>query len=306
MRGFFCCFFIVLCKLQRKFAFLILYIYIARLKDMLTFNIFYDILTKRMLLLYARKEKFMIHSFLLIGQSNMAGRGFFNEVEKINNDKINVLRNGDWVPSLLPVNHDRSTSGVNLAESFADAYSKEHGVAVGLIPCADGGTTLDQWAEGGVLFDHAVFQAKLAQRSSKLVGILWHQGESDCLNHLYSHYEEKFLKIMEAFRRQLDAYDIPFILGGLGDYLPDCSYDGNFKNYKEINKTLEKIAKNEKMTGFVSAEGLTSNSDFLHFNAKSLREFGLRYYQVFKTFEQSADLTENTIGVRERSEIEKL
>ena len=38
----------------------------------------------------------MIHSFLMIGQSNMAGRGFASEVEPIQNEHIKVLRNGRW------------------------------------------------------------------------------------------------------------------------------------------------------------------------------------------------------------------
>ena len=37
----------------------------------------------------------------------------------------------------IPVNNDRSFSGISLAESFADAYAKEKQVDVGLIPCAD-------------------------------------------------------------------------------------------------------------------------------------------------------------------------
>ena len=122
----------------------------------------------------------MIHSFLMIGQSNMAGRGKINEVEPIKNDKIKVLKNGRWQNMFSPVNPDRVTSGISLAESFADEYAKEHNVEVGLIPCADGGTSLSQWREGGLLFDHAVFQAKLALRTSEIVGVLWHQGEVDC------------------------------------------------------------------------------------------------------------------------------
>ncbi|MBQ2401175.1 MAG: hypothetical protein II311_04070, partial [Lachnospiraceae bacterium] len=33
---------------------------------------------------------------------------------------------------------------------------------------------------GELLYDHAVMQSKLAQRTSEIAGILWHQGESDC------------------------------------------------------------------------------------------------------------------------------
>ena len=108
----------------------------------------------------------MIHSFLLIGQSNMAGRGDIGDVAPIDNPSLKVLRNGRWQRLFVPVNPDRPFSGVNLAESFADAYQRAHGVEVGLIPCADGGTRIDQWREGGLLFDHAVFQARLAERTS--------------------------------------------------------------------------------------------------------------------------------------------
>lgn len=75
----------------------------------------------------------MIHSFLLIGQSNMAGRGFLNEAESIDSSRIKVLRNGRWQPMYRPVNCDRAFSGVNLAESFAESYAKKYDVDVGLI-----------------------------------------------------------------------------------------------------------------------------------------------------------------------------
>lgn len=35
-------------------------------------------------------------SFLMIGQSNMAGRGFVHEVVPIYNERIQMLRNGRW------------------------------------------------------------------------------------------------------------------------------------------------------------------------------------------------------------------
>ena len=36
------------------------------------------------------------------------------------------------------------------------------------------------------------------------------------------------------------------------------------------------------MTGFVSAEGLGANPDNLHFNAKALYEFGIRYFEEYQ------------------------
>ena len=226
----------------------------------------------------------MIHSFLLIGQSNMAGRGFSGEVEPIENPDILVLRNGRWQKMYVPVNCDRSFSGVNLAESFADRYQKDHGVRVGLIPCADGGTSLEQWKKGSLLYDHAILQTRLAERTSTLAGILWHQGEGDCNERYCEEYEEKFNKFVNDIKTDLGADDVPFLVGGLGDFL--ANYNENLKMYyKRVNEQLENVAVKTDMSGFVSAKSLESNPDNLHFCAKSLREFGNRYYEVFKTLE---------------------
>lgn len=215
----------------------------------------------------------------------MAGRGFVNEVEPITNERIKVLRNGRWQNMYVPVNCDRHFSGVCLAESFADRYVKEKNVEVGLIPCADGGTSLAQWCEGGLLFDNAVYQTRLAMRTSTVAGVLWHQGEADCSEKLYPLYEKKLVAILDALQKKLDLYDVPILLGGLGDFLKYRSQAPDLKNYNHINDALKSIAQKRKMTGFVPAEGLGSNPDNLHFSAEALREFGIRYYESFDRLE---------------------
>ena len=64
----------------------------------------------------------MIHSFLLIGQSNAAGRGFLEEAEPLDtcNKRLKVMRNGLWLKMFRPVNPD------NL--HFSAAALKEFGV----------------------------------------------------------------------------------------------------------------------------------------------------------------------------------
>ena len=250
-----------------------------------------------------------MHAFLLIGQSNMAGRGFLNEACEIDTSRIYTLRNGRWQKMFRPINPDRSFSGVSLAESFAEQYAKAHNVDVGLICCADGGTTLDQWKPGGELFDNAVYQAKLASRTSKIVGVLWHQGEGDCAKELYPTYQKRFEELMSELRKQLNLYDVPFVLGGLGDFLSACSLSENIKNYYiHVNDALKSIAASNKMTGFASAEGLLSNPDHLHFNAASLYEFGLRYFEAFEALKNDVDChsAENLTADLQRSEMELL
>ena len=237
----------------------------------------------------------MIHSILIIGQSNMAGRGLLSEAKPLSNmgGRLKVLRNGRWQNIYRPVNPDRPFSGTCLAESFAAKYAEEHeGVQVGIIPCADGGTSLNQWREGGLLFDNAVLTAKLAMRTSNLAAILWHQGEADCAPNLNCLYLEKVSAIMSALRRELGAEDVPLLVGGLGDFLKDRAESPNLAYYPVVNEALRVFAASTERCAFVSAEGLTSNPDNLHFSAEGLHEFGLRYYEAFSAIEDKTRVFE--------------
>lgn len=248
----------------------------------------------------------MIHSFLLIGQSNMAGRGNLLSAIPVDTTHIKILRNGRWQPMFRPINPDRSFSGVSLAESFAEAYAKKYNVDVGLICAADGGTTLEQWGVGGLLYENAVAQAKLALRTSTIVGVLWHQGESDCAPQLAETYKERFEVIMKALRKELDLDDIPFILGELGSFLKDCTVFDGVRNYPQVNEQLHRIANSNKLTGVVSAGGLTANADNLHFNAESLYEFGLRYFAEFERLSNKDKKIFEKESLGTRSEMELL
>lgn len=218
----------------------------------------------------------------------MAGRGELEGAPalKTNGGKLKVLRNGRWQTMFRPVNPDRPFSGTCLAESFAKAYSDDHpDVEVGIIPCADGGTALHQWKKGSLLFDNAVYQTRLALRTSHLVGILWHQGEGDCGETRYPHYLERITEIMTALRAELGAENVPLIVGGLGDFLKDRTESPQLVNYVYVNEALKKFAMQTPCTVFADATGLGAKSDNLHFNREALEKFGLRYYEAFKTIE---------------------
>lgn len=224
----------------------------------------------------------MINSFLMVGQSNMAGRGYLNDVKQIYDERIKTLVNGRWQTMTEPINFDRPTSGIGLAASFAGAWRlKNDQEEIGLIPCADGGSSLNDWAVGGTLFENAVFQAKLAQRTSKLSGILWHQGENDSFGGLSARYYDKLSIIVDAFRRELDTPDIPFIAGGLGDFLTGGRYGRYFTEYNQVNDALQKFSETKSDCYFITANGLTANQDGLHFDAVSQRRFGIRYFESF-------------------------
>ena len=224
----------------------------------------------------------MIKSFLMLGQSNMAGRGFVNEVPPIYNERIQMLRNGRWQMMTEPINYDRPVAGVSLVSSFADEWCSENKEdTIGLIPCAEGGSSLDDWAIDKVLFRHAISEAKFAMETSELAGILWHQGETDSFNGNYKTYYKKLLLIIETLRKELNAPDIPLIIGGLPDFLGKEGFGKNCTEYALVNKELEKFASEQDNCYFVTAKGLTSNPDGIHIDAVSQRRFGLRYFEAF-------------------------
>ncbi|MFG6147579.1 sialate O-acetylesterase [Halobacillus sp. B23F22_1] len=221
-------------------------------------------------------------SILLIGQSNMAGRGFIEDVAPIYNEHINVLRNGRWQMMAEPINFDRHVSGVGPAASFAQTWTEGHpGESIGLIPCAEGGSSIDEWTIDGLLTRHAISEAKFAMETSEIVGILWHQGESDSYGERYKTYEEKLLSLFKHLREELNAPDIPIIIGELGHYLGEVGFGKSAVEYKQINQILSKVAHTEKNCYFVTSKGLTANPDGIHINAISQRKFGLRYHEAF-------------------------
>lgn len=221
-------------------------------------------------------------SILLIGQSNMAGRGFIEDVPPIYNEDINMLRNGRWQMMAEPLNFDRHISGVGPAASFAQAWTEDHpGESIGLIPCAEGGSSIDDWKIDGLLTRHTIAEAKFAMETSELVGILWHQGESDSYGERYKTYEDKLLSIFKHLKEELNAPDIPIIIGELGHYLGEVGFGKSAVEYKQINQILSKVAQTEKNCYFVTAKGLTANPDGIHIDAISQRKFGLRYYEAF-------------------------
>lgn len=74
---------------------------------------------------------------LLIGQSNMAGRGLPNEVDPIADGRIETFRDGQWQTAVEPLHNDKETAGIGLSMSCASAYLEALPQArIGLVPAA--------------------------------------------------------------------------------------------------------------------------------------------------------------------------
>lgn len=225
-----------------------------------------------------------ILSFLMIGQSNMAGRGNLGEVPEIVNPDCYMLRMGRWQRMQEPINVDRPlrdipyTPGVGLAASFADTLSHKLESKIGLIPCADGGTKISQWMPGEVLFDHAVAQCWLAMRTSTLGGIIWHQGESDSGTDK-DVYKANLVTMLTALREELGMPELPIVAGEISHNIsPEWNISGN---EAKINGVLSELCDELPSFALATSEGLSMKADGIHFNSASCRLFGVRYAEKY-------------------------
>ncbi|MFA4839146.1 MAG: sialate O-acetylesterase [Candidatus Neomarinimicrobiota bacterium] len=223
------------------------------------------------------------HLFLLIGQSNMAGRGEMNCVPPIVDDRIQMFRNKRWQKAIEPLHDDRlDLAGVGLAMSFADELLKAFpSVTIGLIPCAVGFTAIEQWMPGSALYQRALATVREScEPHSKLRAILWHQGENDAREKsLAEQYRDRFVELVRALRKDLNAPDLPFISGELGDFI---NAGIGYPYGREISGVFRELETTLPYYACVSADGLTATADGLHFNAPSLREFGMRYALAYQ------------------------
>jgi Carbohydrate esterase, sialic acid-specific acetylesterase len=231
-------------------------------------------------------SKDQFHLFLLVGQSNMAGRGVVEEQDKKPHPRVLMLsKEGKWVSAIDPMHFDKPAAGVGLGKTFGQIIAEANpGVSIGLIPCAVGGSHIDAWKPGAFYaptnshpWDDAVKRAAVALKSGTLKGILWHQGEGDSLPELAQAYEPKLHDLIARLRKELNAPDVPFIAGQMG------KFDGvPWPPEKVIvDKAHQNLAKKVPHTAFVSAEGLKHKGDKVHFDSPSFRELGKRYAEAF-------------------------
>ncbi len=230
------------------------------------------------------KEKF--HLFLLVGQSNMAGRGVVEEQDRTPHPRVLMLdKAGEWVPAVDPLHFDKPVAGVGVGKTFGQIIADATpGVTIGLIPCAVGGSPIDVWRPGAFYaatkshpWDDAMKRAKLALESGELKGILWHQGESDSNENLAAGYERKLHDLIRRLRAELNAPQAPFLAGQLGQF-----EERPWSEHKQrVDRAHRDLPAKVPQTAFVSSAGLKHKGDEVHFDAASCREFGKRYAAEF-------------------------
>lgn len=236
------------------------------------------------------------HLFLLVGQSNMAGRGIVEEQDRVVHPRVLTLtKSNTWAPAVDPIHFDKRVAGVCLGRTFGiELAEADPSVTIGLIPCAVGGSPISSWETGGYHdqtkthpYDDAIARARVAMRAGVLKGILWHQGESDSSAKKAPLYEEKLHALIARFRTELETPQVPFVAGQLGIF--EERPWNEFR--KQVDAAHRALPEKVSFAAFVPSDGLTPNADLVHFDAASLREFGRRYAAAYQRLAGGAPAT---------------
>lgn len=233
------------------------------------------------------KENFRI--YLLMGQSNMAGRGSIPETQSTNPRLLTLNPEGQWVLAKDPLHQQvgRIKPGVGPGLSFATEMLKtDPKITIGLVPCAVGGTPLQRWEKSkrGDLYKRAVESAKLAAQVGIISGVLWHQGESDTGKKGDAEsYEARLSRMIKDLREDLGQPDLPVVVGQLGEFL---SVDEKHPGLEDVRAAIKNIPNVVPHTGYADSAGLQDKGDKLHFNTDGAKELGVRYAKAMRQLQK--------------------
>lgn len=217
--------------------------------------------------------------YILIGQSNMAGRAPITADNKDEHDDrvLMFTKDQQWVIARHPLHFDKPKSvGAGPGLTFGIAMAQANPQArIGLIPCAVGGSPIEHWLPGAYdkatdthPYDDAVIRIKAAMAYGTVKGVIWHQGESNSRPEQAKLYLAQLTELIGRVRALVGNPKLPFIVGELGRYRPV---------YANINVELDKLPASVPLTAVASSEGLVHKGDTTHFDGPSVRELGKRY-----------------------------
>lgn len=213
--------------------------------------------------------------YLLIGQSNMAGRGPITDDVRAPLERVFLFTgkpDNEWVPARNPLNiHSTIHRGAGMQKvgpgyGFARRMAEAQPAArIGLVVNARGGTAIAEWMPGTPFFADAVARTRQAAAHGRVRGILWHQGEGDIGR--AGTYLDSLATLIAALRQELNAPELPFVAGQLSEDVPVR---------KPFNTMLLALPEKVPFTAVVRSDG-TRAFDRTHFDTPSQLLLGERY-----------------------------
>tara|TARA_B110000211_G_C14023125_1_gene528586 strand:- start:553 stop:1263 length:711 start_codon:yes stop_codon:yes gene_type:complete len=225
----------------------------------------------------------------------------YDSLLDISSDQIKQLsyHENDIIDAIEPLdNKTRRKNKIGFALNFAKHYInffKEDINQLLIIPngVANSGFSNHHWNKGDITYELSVNKVLYVldkYPKSKLVAVLWHQGERDrTYNKLVdpvqfssiplSSYQIFLDRFINNIRDDLKNPSVPFILGGMVPYWAQQD-----SSRLIIQSVIKSTTKRIKRIGYADPEKpfliqkRNPNNDPAHFDAEGQRELGVRYF----------------------------
>jgi sialate O-acetylesterase len=175
--------------------------------------------------------------------------------------------------------HRTRTKGAGLGLPFGVVMAATTNVPVGLVACAHGGTSLEQWdpakkGEGGnSLYGSMLRQVGLA--GGKVRGVLWYQGESDAMGGAAADYARNFTNFIAAVRDDLGQAELPFYYVQIGRFI----FDRESKGWNLVQDVQRQIPDRVPNTAVVASVDLELD-DLIHIGTQGQKRLGTRLARI--------------------------
>lgn len=186
---------------------------------------------------------------------------------KITAEEIEKARNAPRQPN---------PKGSGMGLPFARELYARTGVPIGLVPCAHGGTSMDQWdparaGEGGNSLYGSMLD-RFRAVGGKVKGVLWYQGESDASPGAQPAFRDKMTRFVAAVRKDFNDPALPFYMVQISRVTALALDVGAWCAIREDQRVL-----GETIPGVVTISAIDLDlDDLIHIGTQGLKRLGQR------------------------------
>jgi len=220
----------------------------------------------------------VVHSFDLADHWGMAEEPLHTLANAV--DPVHWPLNAQKVPERLTgeqfekyvVNRKK---GAGLGLPFAVEMAQRTGTPIGLIPCAHGGTSMEQWNPGLKDRDGDSLYGSMFRRvqaaGGQVKGVLWYQGESDANPKAAAAFLVRFEAFVKAVRLDFNQPDLPFYYVQIGRHIDK----DNVAEWNKVQVAQLRAEADLPHTGIVAAVDLQMD-DGIHIGTQDLKRLASR------------------------------
>jgi hypothetical protein len=207
----------------------------------------------------------------MAGQSNMVGRGYPLSADERPDPRVQMWREDTgWQTAVDPINALQAKAAVGLGLTFGLAVMRATGRTVGLVNCAEGGTSIQLWQPGGELFQQCLTMAQ--HGGVPVAGVLFLQGETDAEQaDVAAVWAARFPPVLTGFR----ALTQVFLLGQIGSLAPGP------RPYLATVRAQQARAALRFRLPFVLSADLPIAADGEHYTVPGYKVLGQRYASAY-------------------------